>query len=335
MGYSTNNKFRVYAEDATTETSKINGIVYTDDGWEGLAERRRGAKEGIAKSQEFNTALRQSSLMSTILSEIIVRRYGNLISTDLGAVGYSDFENYIESLAEKFNKTNFLLSGEVLTKHISDSQITTAKLVNGSVTKTKLNSDILNGTFNNMTVGNAIKSTQDGNGNNIADTYATKTGNYSGLTAGNSKKVNDIEITKDGNGVLKIGDIIIPQKKLLWSGNQLVNDASGEVTISFSETLNIGDIVIIEVKGTFDRVSRFEKFKIVEFEAGYKYANGSVLSRRSLQASSSGFEGSEFKIYANKITFSVPRGFNYSKSSGACSVTTGALYVKGIYKSIE
>lgn len=47
-------------------------------------------------------------------------------------------------------------------------------------------------------------------------------------SATNSKKVNNLEITQDENGVLKIGDIIIPQKRLIWSGS----DNSGEIDLS-------------------------------------------------------------------------------------------------------
>ena len=35
----------------------------------------------------------------------------------------------------------------------------------------------------------------------------------------NSDKVNGLEIMQDESGVLKIGDTIIPQKKLIWSGS--------------------------------------------------------------------------------------------------------------------
>lgn len=41
--------------------------------------------------------------------------------------------------------------------------------------------------------------------------------------ATNATKVNNVEITRDANGVLKVGDIIIPQKKLLWNGLALTN----------------------------------------------------------------------------------------------------------------
>lgn len=45
--------------------------------------------------------------------------------------------------------------------------------------------------------------------------------------AENAEKVNNLAITRDANGVLKIGDIIIPQKQLLWSsanGHNLVDN---------------------------------------------------------------------------------------------------------------
>lgn len=87
----------------------------------------------------------------------------------------------------------------------------------------------VNGTYPNMTVGNATKATQDGSGNNIASTYATKTelteglagkqptgnyalqtGTYAGMTVGNATNAENAEhatsadsatkATQDGNG---------------------------------------------------------------------------------------------------------------------------------------
>ena len=60
-------------------------------------------------------------------------------------------------------------------------------------------------------------------------------------TSSNSNKVNNLEITKDENGVLKIGDVIIPQKKLLWSG-----DITAQNSIVLQEELNINDVLLIE-----------------------------------------------------------------------------------------
>lgn len=51
----------------------------------------------------------------------------------------------------------------------------------------------------------------------------------------NSLKVNNLEIKQDNDGILKIDNIIIPQKKLLWSG---------DITLSFSgdELLDVSDV---------------------------------------------------------------------------------------------
>lgn len=53
----------------------------------------------------------------------------------------------------------------------------------------------INGTYPNMTVGNATKAEQDGDGNSIADTYAKQSGSYPNMTVGNATKA-----TQDGAG---------------------------------------------------------------------------------------------------------------------------------------
>lgn len=60
------------------------------------------------------------------------------------------------------------------------------------------------GTYPEMTVGNATnaqsatKATQDGNGNNIVDTYARQNGTYPNMTVGNA--TNAVKATQDSNG---------------------------------------------------------------------------------------------------------------------------------------
>lgn len=44
-----------------------------------------------------------------------------------------------------------------------------------------------------------------------------------------------LEITKDENGVLRMGDIIIPQRKVLWSGAEKITSSGKE--FSFDESL--------------------------------------------------------------------------------------------------
>lgn len=73
---------------------------------------------------------------------------------------------------------------------------------------------------------------------------ATKTEIQSGTVANatNATKVNNLEIKQDENGVLKIGDVIIPQKKLLWSGSENI---TSEGTI---EVEGVSENDLLEIK---------------------------------------------------------------------------------------
>jgi hypothetical protein len=57
---------------------------------------------------------------------------------------------------------------------------------------------------------NALNVTSAINGKQITDIFEND-----GVTVKNTKKINNLEITQDENGVLKIGDIVIPQRKLI------------------------------------------------------------------------------------------------------------------------
>lgn len=62
---------------------------------------------------------------------------------------------------------------------------------------------------------------------------------------GNSKKINDVELKLDSNGKLIIGDIVIPQKKLLWRGSlQIKQDNGGSIMDSSAVSkFNVGDTI--------------------------------------------------------------------------------------------
>ena len=64
------------------------------------------------------------------------------------------------------------------------------------------------------------------------------------ITVDNSKKVNNLEIKQNENGVLKIGDVIIPQKILLWEGSEEA-DIFSPVSITINN-LAIGDTIEVE-----------------------------------------------------------------------------------------
>ena len=79
------------------------------------------------------------------------------------------------------------------------------------------------------------------------------------MTVENSKKVNNLEIKKDENGVLRIGDIIIPQKKLLWQDS--VNVAGNSDTRILSDT-SIVNGRLIEVVFKDSNITYSKKFAI-------------------------------------------------------------------------
>ncbi len=68
--------------------------------------------------------------------------------------------------------------------------------------------------------------------------------------AENSQKINGINLVTDDNGKLKIGEIIIPQKKLLWSGNIECSSRDNPVNISLNDVATPGRY-IIEYTDTF------------------------------------------------------------------------------------
>lgn len=64
--------------------------------------------------------------------------------------------------------------------------------------------------------------------------------------AGNADTVNNLEIKRYSNGVLKIGDTIIPQKVLLWSGNLTCPGSEDyETLVLGANVFNVGDRIEI------------------------------------------------------------------------------------------
>ena len=92
----------------------------------------------------------------------------------------------------------------------------------------------------------------DSDGNPIKTTYAKKADLTSGAitvkNATNATQVNNLEITKDANGILKIGDIIIPQKTLLYSGSKAVSSTATQIC---NVPTNATAVEIYTEKGVF------------------------------------------------------------------------------------
>lgn len=78
----------------------------------------------------------------------------------------------------------------------------------------------------------------------------------------NAKAVNGLIIKEDENGVLKIGDVIIPQRKELISHNYTINSSGAYITIE-NAVLSDGDMLEICIDNTINGTSLF-KFMVGE-----------------------------------------------------------------------
>ena len=176
MSYNDNNKLRVFAENASTTSDETkSGSVFTDDYWNNSQTRANGVKEGIASSKDFNTALRQSSLMATTLAEIIASRYNKKVTADLENTidTYNTFDAYVSALAGLFNKNNLILEDEILSKHIADEQILSQHIANSQILSkhiknkeiklSSLNDDILTATIQGLTSGYVLNNSSSAN----------------------------------------------------------------------------------------------------------------------------------------------------------------------------
>lgn len=76
------------------------------------------------------------------------------------------------------------------------------------------------------------------------------------ITVRNSKSVNDLEI-KIENDLLKIGDVVVPQKKLIWEGEQLLNsDATSHLELNYGQLgVNFGDTLEIYARPNADAIN--------------------------------------------------------------------------------
>ena len=152
----------------------------------------------------------------------------------------------------------------------------------------------------------------------------------SSITVTNSKQVNNLEIKQDENGVLKIGDIIIPQKQLLWS------PASGDYAVSpTSITLNspISEGDVIEIAFVVGYTSQYNIVPISKFRVcinSIEIINnigwGDSLIVNTIRIGVSGYNDGAY----SQITFS-----NSTEATVGSSSRSTAYYVFGVYKIIE
>lgn len=201
---NTYNKISIFAEDAIVtneeEIGTSQGYVYDDTTWRGTGAgfnpRIKGAYQGFAKSIEYNTAIRQSTLMSAVFADILAIRnskssdngYSNMSTNGIGTNwnGEGSITDHIGNLSNIFAKGKFLFDNEVITSKINDKAVTTSKINDYAITSTQLG-DILGtktSSSNGMTVTlsqnndkGSISISLSGNTVNNADALYTETSN--------------------------------------------------------------------------------------------------------------------------------------------------------------
>lgn len=150
------------------------GVYFRDEDWlkPTNATRLQGVVEGIARSVDYNTVMRQCSVMSMLFANILAYRnsltragqstpYGGSSSAPIGADLFGveiDMNAHIGALSNIFDSTNFLADNEVTTRTINALAVTTAKLQNSTgltdgvttgkiatdaITRAKLGSDLI------------------------------------------------------------------------------------------------------------------------------------------------------------------------------------------------
>lgn len=128
----------------------------------------------------------------------------------------------------------------------------------------------------------------------------------------NAKKVNDLEIKRDTNGVLKIGDTIIPQKIPLWSGSQECS-FDAPVTYNFSRSLLIRRE--IEIKGLVTDALIGGSPSVVSFRL-YIFANSDRCWVNAYGASNNGETKYDLMVLGNYEFIYGNNGYNAIKLYG-------------------
>ena len=234
------NKISIFAENATESNtqaaSSTIGYVYPDTAWQGEAGRLTGAKEGIANSIDYNTALRQSTVIACTLAEALADRnaesgaYPGMNTYGIGT-GYDNtqgtLQDHIVNLAKILNKTNFLMQGEVTTSKIADKNVTASKIADNTITAGQL--------------GNIL--TTSGN--------ASITATANGMTVGISQTSNKgkLNISFSGNSVTNANNVNTSTANTFYIGG--VSNTSGYNSMCVNSGVKVqgGSIVVSTTNG--------------------------------------------------------------------------------------
>lgn len=164
----------------------------------------------------------------------------------------------------------------------------------------------------------------------------TADGSYDDLImqqAVNATKINNLEIKLDENGVLKYGDIVIPQRKLIWRGlsQSTLKDSA---TLNFDKTLSpASDLEIwgsVENQSFIIKTSRNQSdFNIVIVEPSIEYTNIVRQKNISFQMTS------DLQTLTHKCTCGTLIGIDSSQISSVSKLIYCDLNIYYVYEIIE
>lgn len=145
----------------------------------------------------------------------------------------------------------------------------------------------------------------------------------------NAKKINNLELKLDENGVLKIGDIIIPQRKLVASNIEFNTSEAGGLTTIY-ENVKAGCNYELE----FDHLSN----TIMKVKADTQYSNGyrayNMLMWTGLE-SSTGLTEISVDVSPNRIRIGAYCIKDVTNPKDSTIAVNGTCKVVSLYEIIE
>lgn len=211
MQFFDNVKIPVFGENAektayvAPSNSEKSGVYFSDEDWLNTTNitRTLGVVEGIARSVDYNTVMRQCSMFASLFANILAYRnslarsgqgpaYGNSLTATIGTTilgTEGDMAGHIGALSEIFSTANFLADSEVSTRTIQNSAVTTEKINNSAVTTEKINQDAV---VRSKLGSNLIASgTSTQNGIKVTLSQGIEAGNHGFSVKVESSKVNN------------------------------------------------------------------------------------------------------------------------------------------------
>lgn len=152
--------------------------------------------------------------------------------------------------------------------------------------------------------------------------------------ANNTKTINNIEINEDENGILKIGDVVVSQKKIIWNGElSLTPDNVTTDTMSLNETINDGDVLEVEYKfqlGGIYRTCKKRSKHVVDFSG----VDQNIIRFSEIKIETNVTKLVTTDIWLSTNSFQIQYFNTYKTSSETLSITPSFTVYK-IYKIIE